>query len=38
VPLARLAAARGDLSLACVMTPPTPERLIAEIFEAVTEA
>jgi hypothetical protein len=37
VPLDRLARARGDLSLACVMQPPTPERLIAEIFGPVTE-
>jgi hypothetical protein len=34
VPLDRLANARADLSLACVMDPPTPERLIADIFEA----
>jgi hypothetical protein len=35
VPLDRLANARADLSLACVMNPPTPERLIADIFETV---
>ena len=38
VPLDRLAHAPGDLSLACVMDPPTPERLIADIFQAVAEA
>jgi hypothetical protein len=38
VRLERLAHARGDLSLACVMEPPTPERLIADIFEPVASA
>jgi hypothetical protein len=38
VSLDRLAHARGDLSLACVMEPPTPERLIADIFEPVASA
>jgi hypothetical protein len=38
VSLDRLAHARGDLSLACVMEPPTPERLIADLFGPVASA